>query len=178
MKKIILLLAFVFISNGIMAQAPLEVGGVQLNAGVGTTGWGIPVYVGLDFGIVRDVTLGAQVSFQTENHRYYYSNNSYNYSSSAIGIGVNGNYHFNRILDMPSKFDFYAGANVTFYIWNDRYDDNNNNIIYPENNNTTLAPGVQVGGRYFFTDNFGLNLELLAGETGTTGAKFGITYKF
>lgn len=171
MKKFILMIAFGFISNGIFAQAPLEVGGVQLNAGLGLSGWGVPVYVGVDFGIVRDVTLGAQVSFQNDNQSYY----GKDYSSSAVGVGINGNYHFNRILDIPSKFDFYAGANLTYYVWNyDKFYKDNN---IPNPNNTSFGPGLQVGGRYFFNKNFGLNLEL-GGDTGTRGAKFGITYKF
>ena len=53
MKKIILLFAFGFISTGIFAQAPLEEGGVQLNAGLGLSGWGVPVYFGLDYGIAK-----------------------------------------------------------------------------------------------------------------------------
>jgi outer membrane immunogenic protein len=164
MKKLILLIAFGFIANGVMAQSPLEEGGVQLNAGVGTSGWGIPVYFGLDYGIAKDFTLGGQISFQSDD----YNDNNTNYKSSAIGIGGNGNYHFNSLLHIPSKFDFYAGASLTYYIWN--YDNNN----HPDN--TSLGLGLQVGGRYFFTDNFGINLEL-GGNTGTSGAKVGVTFK-
>ena len=164
MKKLILLIAFGFITNGVMAQSPLEEGGVQLNAGVGTSGWGIPVYFGLDYGIAKDFTLGGQISFQSDD----YNDNNMNYDSSAIGIGGNGNYHFNSLLHIPSKFDFYAGASLTYYIWN--YDNNN----HPDN--TSLGLGLQVGGRYFFTDNFGINLEL-GGNTGTSGAKVGVTFK-
>ena len=72
---------------------------------------------------------------------------------------------------MPSKFNFYAGASLTYYIWN--YDDYNKN---PHPDNTSLGLGLQVGGRYFFTDKFGINLEL-GGNTGTSGAKFGVTFK-
>ncbi|TRX34150.1 hypothetical protein FNW52_14025 [Flavobacterium sp. ZT3R18] len=168
MKKLILIIAFGFISNGVFAQSPLEEGGVQLNAGVGTSGWGIPVYFGLDYGIAKDFTLGGQISFQTNNDPYYYNNNNYNHNS-AIGIGANGNYHFNRILDIPSKFDFYAGASLTAYIWN--YDNNDYNPGYDP-----LNLGLQVGGRYFFTDKFGINLEL-GGGSATSGAKFGVTFK-
>jgi outer membrane immunogenic protein len=167
MKKFILLVAFGFITNGVFAQSPLEEGGVQLNAGVGLSGWGVPVYFGLDYGIARDWTLGGQLSFQTDDENYY----GHNYESSAIGIGANGNYHFNRILHMPSKFDFYAGASLTYYIWD--YDDDFDNG-HPDN--TSLGLGLQVGGRYFFTDKFGINLEL-GGNTGTSGAKFGVTFK-
>ncbi|CAN1574486.1 Outer membrane protein beta-barrel domain containing protein [Flavobacteriaceae bacterium] len=164
MKKLILLIAFGFITNGVMAQSPLEEGGVQLNAGVGTSGWGIPVYFGLDYGIAKDFTLGGQISFQSDD----YNDNNKNYNSSAVGISGNGNYHFNSLLNIPSKFDFYAGASLTYYIWN--YDNNN----HPDN--TSLGLGLQVGGRYFFSNNFGVNLEL-GGNTGTSGAKVGVTFK-
>jgi outer membrane immunogenic protein len=169
MRKFILLVAFGFISTGVFAQSPLEEGGVQLNLGVGATDWGfVPVYLGLDYGIARDFTLGGQISFITNDDAYYYGNTNYN-NNSAIGIGVNGNYHFNRVMDIPSKFDFYAGSNLTAYIWN--YDNNDYHPGYD-----SVGFGLQVGGRYFFTNKFGINLEFGAG-TATSGAKFGVTFK-
>lgn len=171
MKKIILMIALGLFSAATFAQAPLEEGGVQLNAGVGVSGWGVPVYFGLDYGIARDWTLGGQISFQTDDDPYHYGGKDYHYKSSAIGIGANGNYHFNRILDIPSKFDFYAGASLTYYIWD--YDDYHGG---PHPDNDSLGLGLQVGGRYFFNNKFGINLEL-GGNTGTSGAKFGVTFK-
>lgn len=164
------MIAFGFISTAAFSQAPLEEGGVQLNGGVGVSDWGgVPVYFGVDYGIARDWTIGGQLSFQTDDEPYHHNDIYYDGDSSAIGIGANGNYHFNRILNMPSKFDFYAGANVTGYIWN--YDNKDYHPGYD-----TLNVGVQVGGRVFFNDHFGLNLEL-GGGSSVSGAKFGITYK-
>lgn len=167
MKKFILIIAFGFISNGLFAQNPLREGQTQINAGIGISGWGVPVYVGFDYGIAKDWSLGGQLSFQTNDDAYH----GYHYDSSAIGIGANGNYHFNTIMNIPKDFDFYAGASLTYYIWN--YDDYHD---YPHPDNTTLGLGLQVGGRYFFNDKFGINLEL-GGNTGTSGAKFGVTVK-
>ncbi len=157
------MIAFGFLSVGAFAQAPLEQGGTQLNAGIGFSGWGVPVYFGLDYGIARDWTLGGQLSFQTDN--YAYQNNHYN--SHAVGIGANGNYHFNRILNMPSNFNFYAGASLTYYAWS------NDNGYHDDD---TVGLGLQVGGRYFFTKNFGINLEF-GGNTVNSGGKFGVTFK-
>ena len=171
MKKFILIIAFGFISNGVFAQNPLGEGRTQINAGVGISGCGVPVYIGFDHGISKDWSLGGQLSFQTDDEPYHYSGHDYHYNSSAIGIGANGNYHFNRVLDIPRNFDFYAGASLTYYIWN--YDDYNEN---PHPDNTSLGLGLQVGGRYFFTDKFGINLEF-GGNTGTSGAKLGLTFK-
>lgn len=167
MKKLILIIAFGFISNGVFAQNSLAEGQTQLNAGVGISGWGVPIYIGLDYGISKDWTLGGQISFQTDDNGYH----GYNYDSKAIGIGANGNYHFNNILHIPRNFDLYAGASLTYYIWN--YDDYNGN---PHPDNTSLALGLQVGGRYYFNDKFGINLEL-GGNNGTGGAKLGLTFK-
>jgi outer membrane immunogenic protein len=167
MKKFILIIAFGFISNGVFAQNPLGEGQTQLNAGVGISGWGVPVYLGFDYGISKDWSLGGQLSFQTDDSGY----NGYHYDSTAIGISANGNYHFNRVLNIPENFDLYGGASLTYYIWN--YD-NYNGHAHPDN--TSLGLGLQVGGRYFFTDKFGINLEF-GGNTGTSGAKLGVTFK-
>jgi outer membrane immunogenic protein len=167
MKKNMLLAIVSLVSLGAFAQGSLEKGGLQLNAGVGTSGWGTPIYVGLDYGIHEDITIGGEVSFRSDSKVY----GSNKYKSSAIGIGVNGNYHFNRILDMPSKWDLYAGLGLNYYIWS--YD----NDLYQTNDNSDIGLGAQVGARYFFTDKFGINLEL-GGGSATNGAKIGITYKF
>ena len=172
MRKLILFAVFVFASNGIFAQAPLGEGKVQLNAGVGASGWGIPIYFGLDYGIARDWTLGGEVSFRSDNDSHNHNNKHYDDDSSVVGIGVNGNYHFNRIMDIPSKFDFYAGPSVTFFIWDDDHDHDDD---FDHDDNASVGIGVQVGGRYFFTDKFGVNLEFGAG-TATSGAKVGVTF--
>lgn len=171
MKKLILLIAFGLLSTAVFAQAPLREGETQINAGVGLSGWGVPVYVGLDYGIARDFTLGGQLSFQTDDDPYYYNGRDYHYDSSAVGIGGNFNYHFNRVLHMPSKFNLYAGLSLTYYYWD--YDDYDG---HPHPDHDALGLGLQIGGRYFFTKSFGINLEF-GGNTGTSGAKFGVTFK-
>ena len=167
MKKIALLLA-VLAFGFANAQAPLEQGGVQLNAGFGTSGWGTPVYVGLDFGVGSNFTIGGELSYQSYSHNY----SSSNLKSSIFGIQANGNYHFNEILNIPSEWDFYAGANLNYYNWSTTY--NGSKYDYPNNNNLNL--GLQVGGRYFFSDKFGINLQI-GGGTVNSGGKLGITYK-
>lgn len=168
MKKLFvtafMLLGMAFSGN---AQAPLEKGETQLNAGFGASGWGTPIYLGLDFGMGNNFTLGVEGSYRSYNQRY--SNDDF--SSSIIGLQGNGNYHFNEILEIPSEWDFYAGLSVNYYIWNTDTKYKN----YTEGSGFGI--GAQVGGRYFFNKNFGLNLEL-GGGNATSGGKVGITYKF
>ena len=167
MKKagIILLLSVISLIT-VSAQSPLQNGRVQFNAGIGFSGWGVPLYAGMDFGVGKDITLGFEGSYRHFNENY--KENHYN--STILGISGNGNYHFNRVLNIPSNWDFYAGLNVGFYAWTSPYD-------YPGEGDSGLGLGLQVGGRYFINDNFGLNLEV-GGGNAFSGGKFGITVVF
>lgn len=165
MKQICLTVLFFIASTVILAQCPINKGQAQFNAGVGLSSWGIPVYLGIDYGVHKDITVGGEFSF-----RSYHDNwGGRRYGHSIFGISGNGNYHFNSILDIPVKWDFYAGLNVGFYIWNSNSD-------YRGSNSSGLGLGAQVGGRYYFTDKFGINLEF-GGGNAFSGGKFGISLK-
>lgn len=148
------------------SQSPLGKGNQQLNAGLGLSGWGVPIYAGLDFGIHQDVSLGIEGSFRSYNEHY----TGDRYRSSIIGLLVNGNYHFNTILEIPSEWDFYAGLNIGYFFWATSSE-------YPGTAYSGAGLGAQIGGRYFFRKDLGLNLEL-GGSNAFTGGKFGITYIF
>ena len=168
MKKLNLIILFAAITFfTVSAQSFTNRGKTQLNAGIGFSGWGIPVYVGLDFDVHHDITLGLEASFRAYNQNYH--NTHYNHS--IIGLSGNGNYHFNRILEIPRNWDFYAGLNLGFYIWTSPND-------YTGSSSSRLGLGAQIGGRYFFSDSFGLNLEVGGNNAWNGGGKFGITYRF
>lgn len=162
MKKLLFSISFLILTVWVSAQNPLSKGQAQLNAGLGFSNHGIPIYVGVDYGVHPDVSIGGELCFRT------YHDGSYD--NTGIGIAFNGNYHFNTILQIPSDWDFYAGLNVGFTFWN--WDDN-----YPYDHDSGFGLGAQIGGRYFFTSKFGVNLEL-GGGNASSGGKFGITYKF
>ncbi len=166
MKKLATLLLFISLSTFSNAQYMLDKGNAQLNAGVGLSSWGVPVYVGFDVGVHRDISVGGEASFRTYNERW----DRYRYHHTIWGISANGNYHFNTILTIPKQFDFYAGLNIGFYAWS--YPDN-----YYGNRVSGLGLGAQIGGRYYFNDNIGINLEL-GGGNAFSGGKFGLTIKF
>jgi outer membrane immunogenic protein len=167
MKKsiIIFLLSSIAVLT-VNSQSPLGKGNQQFNAGLGFSGWGVPVYIGVDFGVQRDFTLGIEGSFRSYSHNF----NEAKYNSTIIGLSGNGNYHFNRILEIPSNWDFYAGLNIGYYFWSTPSD-------YNGPSSSGLGLGAQIGGRYFFSNNFGLNLEF-GGGNAFSGGKFGITYVF
>lgn len=167
MKKISVFLLFLVLTVlTVNAQSPLVKGGKQLNAGIGFSGWGIPLYAGMDFGVYKDITVGFEGSFRSYNQTIAGTK----YGSTIFGLSGNGNYHFNTVLEIPKNWDFYAGLNLGFYFWSSPSN-------YPGNGSSGIGLGAQIGGRYFFKDNFGLNLEF-GGGNAFSGGKFGITYIF
>ncbi len=156
MKKL-LLFGVLAIASTAFGQR-IQKGGSQLNAGLGLgNSWGgIPVYVGIDHGVHKDVTVGGQISFANVNEN--------NLSINWFSLSANANYHFNTLLEIPNNWDVYAGLSLVY-----------NNYSYKYNSGLDL--GLQIGGRYFFNDKFGVNLEFGDGNY-ATGGKVGITYKF
>jgi outer membrane immunogenic protein len=164
MKKLVFVASFMFLVSGVFAQYALPKGGKQLNAGLGLYSSALPLYVGLDYGVHKDISVGGELSIRSTSDRWGNSN----YNLLGLGFLINGNYHFNSLLEIPKEFDFYAGLSFGFFLWN-----------HPNGYNGTYnnGPGFagQVGGRYYFNNRWALNLELGGGTS--TGGKFGITYK-
>lgn len=159
------LLLSIMTAQPLFSQGDLDVGGKQLNVGLGLSGWGAPVYVGLDYGFKDDITFGGEFSFRSYNERW----RDGRYRHNIIGLSANGNYHFNALLNLPSELDFYGGANIGFYIWSSA-----NN--YPGDGRSGLGLGLQVGGRYYLNNKVALNLEF-GGGNAFAGGKFGLTVK-
>ncbi len=166
MKKIFILSVFALLCGHTFAQGTLSRGANQINAGFGFSGWGLPVYVGIDHGFRDNITLGGELSFRgyRENFKNVY------YRHNIIGISGNGNYHFNELFDIDEEWDVYAGLNIGFYIWSSP-------SIYTGANASGLGLGGQVGGRYFFNSRTGVNIEFGGGNVFSNG-KVGITHKF
>lgn len=142
MKKLSLILGFIaLVAVGFsQGKAPLSKGDKQLNFGTGFSNYGIPAYAGMDFAVHNDWTVGPVVKVHIDDD---------------IRIGALGrvDYHWNRLLEIPSNFDFYLGANVGLLSGDD----------------LEFDLGLQVGGRWYWSDKWGLNVELGGGNGyGTT----------
>jgi outer membrane immunogenic protein len=165
MKKITTLIFLAIVPVLILnAQCPLKKGAFQLNGGLGYSGGGVPVFAGVDFGAFHDVTTGIEASFRPYTEDIYGTK----YTSKVFSIVGNGNYHFNTLLEIPKKWDFYAGITMGYYSWSLPAD-------YQGNSSSGFGFGAQIGGRYFFNKRLGLNLEF-GGGSSLSGGKIGITY--
>ncbi len=154
MKNLTIILAFLAFSTFSFAQgaAPLTKGQKEMNFGVGF-GDGLPAYWGMDFAVHNDITIGGVVAANLNGFDY-------------IKINAKGDYHFNRIIGIPNNFDFYAGLTVGF-----KMDINGND----NKNNSGLHIDAHVGGRWFWSEKWGLNLEIGGGNG--FGTTFGLTMK-
>ncbi len=155
MKKIILIVALSIFGTGLFAQgggvAPLAKGEKQLNFGVGFSTKGFPIYASMDFALHKDITLTPEAHMRLPVPGYS------NFSGGAM---VKADYHWNYLIGIPSNWDFYAGARAGFNFGTAGF--------YPD-------LGVQVGGRWYWDEKWGLNVEFAAG-TGF-GTTFGLSMK-
>ena len=151
MRKI---LTFALMLCGLLAYsqedgaAPLSSGGTQLNVGVGLNGGDLPLFASYDIAVTNDITVAPQVQLDL----------GFNY----LILTGRGDYHFNRLIGIPSNWDFYAGANLGYLIGLSGY-------------GSDLRLGLQIGGRYYFSEKFGIMLEGAGGNS--FGTKLGLTIK-
>jgi hypothetical protein len=167
MRIVLIFTTLFFVAALTFAQNPLGKGEMQLNGGLGLGSFGTPIYIGLEYGIYYDLSLAADLSYQSKNYGYA--------KQSAIGASLKGNYHFNRLLNIDNKWDFYAGLGLNYYNFNTKFSNSNTNYLFDYN--SKVGVDAQAGGRYFFTDNLGINLEYGEGSN-LSGGRLGLTYKF
>lgn len=165
MKKNLLVTLFAFVSVIAFGQNSLPMGKTQLNFGVGFSDWGVPLYIGFDHAVSRDITLGGELSYRSYREDW----DNYYYDHSIVGISGNANYHFNNLLRIPRNWDLYAGLNLGFYVWNSP-------DAYHGSHTSGLGLGAQIGGRYFISRTVALNLEFGGGNAFSDG-KIGLTVK-
>ena len=166
MKKIFILTTLCLATVVAFAQNPIKKGETVLNAGLGFSSFATPIYAGVEFGVHEDISVAGEVSYQSKSYGWG--------KISALGIAAKGNYHFNRILNIDPQWDFYGGVGLNYYNFNHKYDISGYN--YDGSYNSGIGFDAQVGGRYFFSDKFGVNLEF-GGGSNLSGGRFGVTFK-
>ncbi len=153
MKRISIVLTALMFTGFMFAQegkAPLSIGEKQLNFGLGLSNNGFPVYGGIDFAVHNDVTVGGNLAFNLDGFDY-------------MTITARGDYHWNRLMGIPSNWDFYTGLNL------------GGDIGFNENG-SGFHLNVHLGGRWYWSEKWALNLEF-GGGTGF-GSSIGVSMKF
>jgi hypothetical protein len=153
MKHILLILISVLlISSATKAQDNQN----HFNLGLGLNGWGIPVYGSYDWGFRGDFNLGvgASVAFDTDN-------DDRGFNGTALGVGFFTQWYADRVLEIPQDFDVYAGGGLFYYTFSGGDD---------------LDLNLFIGGRYYFNDKMGFNLEF-GGGSALAGGKVGVSWR-
>ena len=172
MKKL-LLVGAVALSAVVFGQR-VQKGESQINAGIGfASDFGTPFYLGFDYGVHPDITIGVQGSYASKDYNY---GGFTSFKGTWFGVGVNANYHFNTILKIPNNWDLYAGGTLAYNSFDYKYPNGLNSDVFGGTSSGVGFAG-QIGARYYFTNNFGLNVEF-GGGTIASGGKAGISYKF
>ena len=167
MKKIIF--AVLMLAFAVSANAQYK----QFNVGLGLDGKSIPVFIGLDFPVAKNFTLGGEIGWRRYNDNIYWNNKKYDYYEQAIHFLFNGNYHFGEVFKLPKQLDIYAGGNIGFVNWSNNWDSSWGN----SDHSSGLGLGAQVGIRYYFNDKLGVYLEICQGNQ-VSAQKVGLSIRF
>lgn len=177
MKKLIFI-AFVFVFG--ITNAQIEQGDSMLNVGVGfgisfvsTSGdftAGVPpIQASYEYAISEKFTVGAFAGFATAEFRSNAFGSEFGYDYTYVLAGALGNWQFVN----QEKFNAYLGAKLGYV--NVSASEVGTLGIGAEPVASGVVLGGHIGGRYFISDSFGLNLEAGYGISYLTG---GVTFKF
>lgn len=122
---------------------------------IGFSGWGIPIAVQGEHFFTDDISGGVVLS---------YSRYSPGFAGDAawnfIYGGPRANYHFNRLIpNFPDNLDLYGGLSLGYWHgWVSGVE------TFGYNYGGTMYFAVNAGGRYYFSDKFGIMAELGGGN--------------
>lgn len=170
--------------------APGGKGYKQLNFGF-EIGNSMPVYAGMDFGVGEFITIGPRLILNTHGERFtspvYTANGTKERETSTrstVAIpSFRADYHFSgHIKGLPPELDLYAGATLGFIISQTSVTTRVDGRLEEEQldpvRTTVSRLWAQVGGRYFFSDNWGVQLEFTSGLYGRGDGAIGLSYRF
>ncbi len=84
-----------------------------------------------------------------------------------LNIGVKANYYFDDLIGLPAAWNLYAGANAGFSTW----------IGGGVSETSGVDIGLQIGGRWFWNEKWGIYLEFGSGHNSGGTAGLGLTMK-
>lgn len=157
-----------------ITKANAQGGYDYINAGVGVSGWGIPLFVSADYTVQDHITVGVMVSGQRRSRKRSIGTDSYREIHSILGINANGNYHF---FEPNEPYDVYLGASVGYYFWSVRYTDLPAVLPFgwETGGNGGVGISLQAGGRYRL-DNGWILFGQVGGGTQISGALVGVSF--
>lgn len=140
-KKLALAACIALGTVQLSAQAWKGIGDQKVQAGLSAWGYGTGISVTYNYGIAKDVSLGAGANL------YFNGNKSGDNAQNAFLYG-RADYHLSNVLSLPQGWDIYPGLDLGIL-------------------GNKFGFGAHIGVRYFFNEKFGAFLE--AGNNGSLG---------
>jgi hypothetical protein len=166
MKKSRLLIICISIFS-LSLNAQIKKGTNLVDVGIGISSYGTPIHAGFEHLITDEIGIGV-----SGNYASYKDDGYLNNKWTFIYGGLRGNYHFNELLKLDSKFDVYGGLTLGYWSASEE----NSNITYNSSYGNSVFFTGQIGARYFFTENLAALLE--AGGGNISGLTAGVSFKF
>lgn len=90
-----------------------------------------------------------------------------------LNIGVKGNYYFDNVFGISDEaWDVYGGLNLGYSVFMGDNDPNDN-----DKDESDINLGLQIGGRWFWNDKWGVYLEIAGGNVSGLSPMIGVTVK-
>jgi len=186
MKKLCLAFVVLIMSLFQLKAQPFEYGDNVLNIGIGLApvGYGY-TYAGYSPGLeasfehgffeklgIGYISIGGYAGFRRATYDWVWDN----YSITQTIVAARGAYHFDFLdlsgEDIFEKFDVYAGVLMGLRFETADYDDD----IVEFDNSTSGVFDTFIGGRYYFSENFGAYSEI--SYAGISYFTVGLSFKF
>lgn len=84
-----------------------------------------------------------------------------------ITLGAKANYYFDTLLKLPNQWDVYGGAGAGFAVL----------LSDDINKSSELDLGLQIGGRWFWNEKWGVYVEFGGGNTSGGSGGVGLTMR-
>ncbi|MEM6526367.1 MAG: hypothetical protein AAF693_21410 [Bacteroidota bacterium] len=168
------LITSLFIGEALAQFNPYTEKAVLGSAGIGISGYGIPIYASIDFGIADNITVGGGIGYQRDTESFSAIGTTTKWRHSIFSITARGSYHFNEALSLDDTWDIYGGLDLGYYIWDTKLTEGSTNVSYSGSGAGGLGVALRAGARYFFKKNLAGNLEVGGGNV-LSSARIGIT---
>ncbi len=138
-----------------------------------------PIQASVEYFVKDNISVGGFLGYTSYKESGGFSSPSFGgfdsrfeVKSSYILLGALGNYHFYD----EDKLNAYGGLSLGYALANSSvtYSDPSFPTIAVKTGGSSFIYGLQVGGRYFFTDKLAANVEL---GYGVSVLKIGVSYK-
>lgn len=146
--------------------------GIMVTAGVGFSGWGIPIFGRVETGVTENISVGGTLSFQSDSENFGFGS----YKHTIFGINARGSYHFNELLQITNSFDVYSGLSLGYFVWNTKSDiPGVPDGTYTGSGAGGFSIGIHVGGRYLINEKIAVGVEFGGGNV-LSGGTVGVTF--